>query len=185
MNWVVMAFRRNYTLDQIHTLICASEGRRSPVSGEPGHLVCLHADGRTRTTADRRAKTVIVLAETLEKSRSMNPADGFITQTGSSPGVDSRFTTRLDLVKAVFCALNGPTGQAKLSEFDSDATKQRITFRADVQPIIKNVERYTKATSVLERGLTASAVFLVIDRPGTSSSGEIHVQTAFPVDVST
>ena len=114
----------------------------------------------------------------------MNPADGFITQTGSSPGVDSRFTTRLDLVKAVFCALNGPTGQSKLSEFDSDATKQRITFKADVQPIIKNVERYTKATSRLERGLTASAVFLVIDRLGTPSTGELHVQTAFPVNVS-
>ncbi|MEZ6130743.1 MAG: hypothetical protein R3C59_18820 [Planctomycetaceae bacterium] len=177
-------YKRTYTLDQVHRLICSSEGRNSPKSGQAGHTVSLHADGRTGTTADQRSKTVIILAGTIEESRAMDPADGFDVITGASPGVDSRFTTRLDLVKAVCWGLNSPAGQNKLAEFDSSSSLQRVTFTAPISPSISNIERYTKSTGVIERGLTASAVFLVIDRLGTSASGEIHIQTAFPKNVS-
>lgn len=178
-----MPYRRAYTMDQVHTLICDSEGRSSATSGQAGHPVSLHADGRTATTADLRSKSVIYLAETIEQSRAMNPADGFGTITGSSPGVDSRFTTRLDLVRAVCQALNGSVGQSKLSEFDTIPTQNRITFTAPLTPSVRNIERFTKVTSTLEKGLKANSVFLVIDRFGPATDCAIHLQTAFPKDV--
>ncbi len=179
-----MSYKRTYTLDHIHRMICNSEGRQSPTSGKTGHTVTLHADGRTGTTADKRSTTVIILAATIEESRTMDPADGFDVITGSSPGVDSRFTTRLDIVKAVCQGLNSPIGQNKLAEFDTNSSQKRVAFTAPLSPPITNVERFTKSTGNLERGLTASSVFLVVDRLGTSASGEIHIQTAFPKGVS-
>ena len=115
----------------------------------------------------------------------MDPKDGFETVTRRSPGVDSRFTTRLDIVKAVYQALNGSTGQIKLAELDAHPTQNRITFTAPLSPAIRNIERFTKATSLLERGATANSVFLVIDRIGMPSADQIHIQTAYPEDIVT
>lgn len=179
-----MAYQRTYTLNEVHNLICASEGRSSPKTGASGHAVGLHADGRG-STSDGRSHTVIHLAETIEKSRTMNPSEGVSVVTPSwSPGQDSRFTTRLDMVKAVCAGLNSTTGQNKLAEFDTSSSTQRVVFSAPVSPSIKNVERFIKSTGMLERGKTASAVKLIIDRMGTSSAEAIHIQTAFPESVS-
>lgn len=179
-----MSYRRYYSMDQVHTLICESEGRESPTNaGKHGHTVNLHADGRHGTTSDKRSRTVIMLAATIEQSRAMDPSQGFSVISEWSPGVDSRFTSRLDLVKAASQGLNGPTGQNELSRFDADSALKRITFTAPLSPSIGNVERFTKATSLLERGLMARSVFLVIDRLGTSADGRIHIHTVFPKDV--
>lgn len=179
-----MAYKRTYTLNEVHDLICACEGRNSPKTGAPGHAIGLHADGRA-SASDGRSHTVIYLAETIEESRKMDPSEGISVVTPDwSPGQDSRFTTRLDMVKAVCAGLNSAEGQNKLAEFDTSPSKKRVIFSAPVSPAIKNVEKFIKATGDLQRGRTATAVKIIVDRLGASTAGAIHIQTAYPENVS-
>lgn len=177
-----MPLKRHYTMSEVHELINASEGRRPKAKEDGGHTVSLHADGRTGTVADGRRKTAIVLADTIEKSRSMDPKDGFIALSSDEKDVDARFTSRLGLIKAVTAALNGIEGQTALEKVQTG--KPRATFIAPLSPPIKGIERYTKATGVLERDLRATSLFVKINRLGNGKTAKLHLQTAYPKDVS-
>lgn len=176
-----MPLKRNYTMSEVHELITASEGRRPKAKEDGGHTVKLHADGRTGTVADGRKETAIVLADTLEKTRKMDPSEGFIALSSDEKDVDARFTSRLDLIKAVTAALNSPVGQTALEKVQTG--KPRATFVAPLTPAISNIERYTKATGSLERGLRATSVFVKINRLGNGKTAKLHLQTAYPKDV--
>lgn len=172
-----MPYKRTFTLQEVHDLICESEGRDSPATGASGHTVSLHADGRDDIR--HRDKTTILLAESVEKSRQMNPQDGFKVKKQKKPGQDSRFTSRADMVKAVYQALNSGAGQAFLQRFDADSSLNRNVESIPLSTPIKNIERHTKSTGVIERGLVCHSVKLIVDRHGDT----IHLQTAFPDNV--
>lgn len=174
-----MAFKRTYTLQEVHDLICESEGRDSPTTGASGHSVNLHAD--MRENISHRNTQTIILAATIDQTRAMNPAQGIITNVNKKPGKDSRFTSRGDMVKAVYQAINSGAGQGELQRFDVDSALNRVTCEIALTKPIKRIERHTKSTGTVERDLVAYSVFLVIDRMGSG----IHLQTAFPGDVRT
>ncbi|MCA9061719.1 MAG: hypothetical protein KDA96_01590 [Planctomycetaceae bacterium] len=178
-----MALKRHYTLSEVHDLICESEGRRPKAGEDGGHTVALHGDGRTGTAADGRMKQKIILAGTIEESRAMDPADGFALLSTDEKDVDARFTSRLALVKAVTAALNGPEGQLALGKIEGNG-KPRATFIAPLSPGIGGVESYVRKDGALQRGLTANSLFVKINRIGNGRTARLHLQTAYPKDVS-
>ncbi len=177
-----MPLKRFFTMSEVHELIYESEGRRPKASEDGGHTIGLHGDGRTGTVADGRPTTAIILAETIEKSRGMDPSEGFVLLSSDAKDVDARFTSRLDLIKAVTAALNSPEGQAALEKIEGNG-KPAATFVAQLSPGITNVERYIRMTGVLKRGLTATSLFVKINRVGNGRTARLHLQTAYPKDV--
>lgn len=105
-----MPLKRNYTMSEVQDLLYQSEGRRPLVKEDGGHTVNPHGDGRSGTVADGRRQTAIILAETIDKSRAMDPSEGFAVISTDEKDIDARFTTRLDLIKAV----NSAAGQTAL-----------------------------------------------------------------------
>ncbi|MEW4490591.1 hypothetical protein AB1L42_21075 [Thalassoglobus sp. JC818] len=172
-----MSYQRIYTYQQIHDLLCESEGRPSPKSNKDGHSIGLHADGRQDIT--NRDHTVIILAQTIEQSRRMDPKDGVRIETNWAPGVDSRFTSRADIVKALHQALNSGLGQGMLQQFDVNKSQKEAKKVIPLAKPIPRIERFKKSTGAIERGLVAHAVFLYILRLGDG----IHLQTFYPSDV--
>lgn len=174
-----MSFKRPYTLQEVHDMLCESEGRDSPTTAQPGHSIGLHADMRTDIT-DLRRTTVIQLAQTVEQTRALPPG-GISYINNFAPGTDSRFTSRADMVRAVHQALNSGAGQNELLRFDADSNLKRVTCEIALATPVKNIERFQKNTGTTTGGLFAHSVFMVIDRMGTG----IHIQTAYPKDVRT
>lgn len=179
-----MTYKRTFTRQQVHDLICESELRVPPTPQPPGpgHTLKYHSDMRT-DIADRRAGRIIYLAETIEESRLMEPTTGISEFSNYAPGVDSRFTTRLDLVNALHEALNSPAGQNKLQEFDADPVQKKADFTYRLASPIGNVERYDRLTGQIARGLRASAVFVLLYRLSGPPECGLHLQTAYPKDV--
>lgn len=177
-----MALQRFYTMSEVHDLLYESEGRRPKAKEDGGHTISFHGDGRTGTVADGRPTTAIVLASTIEESRKMDPRDGVVLLSTDEKDVDARFTSRLDLIKAVTAALNGPQGQAALGKIEGNG-KPAATFVAQLNPAIRNVERYIRSTGILERGLTATSLFVKINRVGNGRTAKLHLQTAYPKDI--
>ncbi len=177
-----MTLKRHYTMSEVQTLLYESEGRRpKPSEKDSGHTVSLHGDMRT-SASDGRPTTAIILAATIEESRLMDPADGFVLLDSDEKDVDARFTTRLDLIKAVTAALNSSEGQIALGKIDGNG-KPAATFIATLSPPVMNVERFTKLTGKLERGLKATSLFVKICRIGNGKTARLHLQTAYPKDV--
>jgi hypothetical protein len=177
-----MTYQRIFTRQQVHELIYQSESRESPTSGAPGHTLALHGDMRT-DVADQRVGRIIHLAETIEKSRGMDPALGISAFANYVPGVDGRFTSRLDLLLGLHEALNSRTGQNALREFDANPGKKRVSFTAPLASPVGDVERYVKATGRVERGLRAYAIFVILDRLSGPPECGLHLQTAYPQDL--
>ena len=177
-----MPYKRSFTLQEVHDLLYESEGRPSPKTGASGHTMALHGDMR-HDVSDQRVGQILHLAETIEQSRAMDPIHGFTTVANYAPGLDGRFTSRLDLIKALHQALHSNQGQNKLLELDGNPGTMRVIFTAPLTTPIKNVERHTKATGVTDRSLTAHSVFVILDRLGTTSECRIHLQTAYPTNL--
>jgi len=179
-----MTYKRTFTRQQVHDLICESELRvpPTPQPPRPGHTLKYHSDMRM-DIADQRADWIIHLAETIEESRLMDPSAGFSPLPMYTPGTDSRFTTRLDLVNALHEALNSPEGQNKLQEFDADPVQKKVAFTYRLASPIGNVERYDKLTGQIARGLRAFEVFVLLYRLSGPPECGLHLQTAYPKDV--
>ncbi len=94
-----MPLKRHYTMSEVQTLLYESEGRRPKTGADEGHTVSRHGDMRP-SAADGRPVVALILAETIEESRAMDPADGSKLLWKDEKEVDARFTTRLDLIKA-------------------------------------------------------------------------------------
>ncbi len=177
----MMLYRRQYSKSDVQDLIYQSESRRLAPNRPAGHTVSLHADMRQDVT-DRRQSNIIHLAATVEEGRQMDPAATFSNVPASFvPPTDSRFTSRKDLILAVHSALNSMIGQGKLGQFDSNASTNRVTFKAPLNPPVGEIERYRDSSGDHATGLSAHSVFLVVDR---LPDGQIHLQTAYPADVS-
>ncbi|TWT47013.1 hypothetical protein KOR42_42810 [Thalassoglobus neptunius] len=174
-----MSYQKTYTYQEVHDLLCESEGRPSPKSKQDGHAIGLHADGREDIT--HRNKTVLILAETIEQSRRMDPKNGVRIENKWAPGVDSRFTSRADMVKALYQAINSGAGQSLLQQFDVNKSQKEAKKVIPLAKPIPRIERFTKSTGAIERGLFAHAVFLYILRLGSG----VHLQTFYPSDVRT
>ena len=110
-----MPYNRRYSLDAIHQILCDSERRKRPSGGaEPGHAITQHADGRS-DVVDKRHRSIIHLFATLEETRASGPIPNGYVVPPKAIGRDSRFLSRLDLIRSIYQALNSPTGQAELA----------------------------------------------------------------------
>src|SRR5262245_14028626 len=110
-----MPYDRIYTLSEVGRILYESELRPRPTTGMPGHALGQHGDLRD-DIMDKRYRPVILLAATLEESRSMSPEDGVGTPIAPhklEPS-DGKFLSRKDQIMAVHEALNSPGGQQVL-----------------------------------------------------------------------
>jgi hypothetical protein len=194
-----MPYNRAYSLNDVHEILCASEGRLRPgvpiANAQPGHPITQHADGRA-DVLDKRYGTVILLHETIEQTRAEAPGAPRPRLAPYQPvRTDSRFLSRMDLIRAVYQALNSPEGQTKLCEL---ALSKTVTINANLSltatvgaefsshPVAKQGKKTVEAEgpSYLKIG-TATKVRLVVDLvvPPTPDCA-IHIHTAFPTEVS-
>lgn len=176
-----MPYKRPYGKTEVHELLYESESRPSPKTGKGGHTVKYHADGRA-DISDRRQEIVYHLPDSVDKFKTMSGPSS-TTIPGRAPAKDSRFTSRKDLVMAVWQGLNSGDGQNALARFDADRNLARVTFGARLGTPIKRVERFSTSTSTIETGLVAHSIFFIIDRLGDPKGCQIHIQSAYPKDV--
>lgn len=193
-----MPYNRRYSLDEVHQILCDSERRKRPSGGsELGHAITRHADGRS-DILDKRYRSVIHLFATLEETRASGPIPNGSLAPSKFVGGDSRFLTRMDVIRAVYQALNSPTGQTKLAEL---ATGPSVTItvpldralgirgEAAVHPTIKTGTGKAKKAveapgpSAMRQGI-ALEVFVLIDRIAAGDpASAIHIHTAYPTSV--
>ena len=178
--------KRTYTRQEVAAMLYESESRQRPGTSNPdvkGHSLGLHADGRQDIT-DLRAETVFILGATIEESRTMDPADGIRVISTSPVGTDSRFTSRKDILLALWQGLNSSVGQAKLEQLDHNPSLPWAKFTAPLVPPIGKIERFRHAHDTAPTtGLTARGVFIYVC-PIPGRPGMLHLQTCYPVDVS-
>ncbi len=193
-----MPYNRGYSLDEIHRILCESERRERPSRGsELGHAITQHADGRG-DILDKRYRSVIHLFATMEQNRASGPIPNGLLAPSSFVGNDSRFFTRLDLIRAVYQALNSPIGQRELAGLASrpwvtiEVPLDRslgIRAEAAAHPTMRlgsgKAKKVSEARgpSTLRQGI-ALAVFVLIDRVRAGDPEcAIHIHTAYPAAV--
>jgi RHS repeat-associated protein len=98
-----LAFARVYSLDDARSMLGASEGRPSPVSGQPGHAQERHA---------------------------AMPNEALQKRATCEGGKRTTYDSRESQARALRDALNSSQGQAKLSQLDSNATLKRVSMKA-------------------------------------------------------
>src|SRR4051812_36252928 len=192
-----MPYDRVYTLQEVARILYESELRPSPRTGEPGHALGLHGDMRQDVT-DKRYKTVILLGETVEASRKMDPKLGVappIPPSKPEPK-DGKILSRKDMIRAVAEALNSPGGQAELRQLNGAESRVVISLKlvenagkikavACQHPMITQgsakhrVKVFAAGPSVYSEGI-ADTVTLVVDKlPPPNLACDIHIQTAY------
>ena len=124
-----MPYNRRYTPNQVHDILCASDRRPRPgtlIGNAPlGHPISQHGDSRSNIL-DKRYRSVILLHETLAETRSAVPQSSLPSVRPSrAVEEDSRFLSRMDIIRGVCHALNSPDGQRELSKL---ATQPRATI---------------------------------------------------------
>ncbi len=193
-----MPYNRHYGQNEVHEMLCASERRKRPTGGSNlGHPITQHGDARSNLL-DKRYQSVILLHETIDRTRSASPIPNPMLAPSKPVRDDSRFLTRLDLIRAVCQALNSPAGQHELSRLTFQPTvsievplDRSLGIRAEAagHATAKVGSGKNKATveaqgpSSLRLGI-ALGVFVLVDRvkPGDPTCA-IHVHTAYPTEV--
>jgi hypothetical protein len=193
-----MPYNRPYSQNEVHDILCASERRTRP-SGGPnlGHAITQHGDARS-DILDKRYQSVILLHETLDKTRAAAPFPSPMLAPSKPVPNDSRFLSRLDLIRAVFRALNSPAGQLELSKLNSHPTvsidvalDRSLGIKAEAagHPTAKIGTGRHKTTveahgpSSLRQGI-ALGVFVLVDRVQAGDPAcAIHIHTAYPTQV--
>jgi hypothetical protein len=193
-----MPYNRLYSQHEVHEILCASERRTRPAGGPHlGHPITQHGDGRS-DVLDKRYRSVILLHDTLDKSRASAPFPAPPLAPNKPVGNDSRFLTRVDLIRAVSHALNSPKGQLELSKLGTlptvsvDVPLDRslgIQAEAAGHSVAKVGTGKAKTTveahgpSSYTRGV-ALGVFLLVDRVKAGDPAcAIHIHTAYPTAV--
>jgi hypothetical protein len=193
-----MPYNRQYSQNEVHEILCASERRTRPTGGPNlGHPITQHGDGRLNIM-DKRYQSVILLHETIEKTRSSSPIPNGMLAPSKPVRDDSRFLSRLDLIRAVCRALNSPAGQRELAKLASQPTvsievplDRSLGIRAEAagHATAKVGSGHHKTIveaqgpSSLRLGI-ALGVFVLVDRvrPGDPTCA-IHIHTAYPTEV--
>jgi hypothetical protein len=193
-----MPYNRHYSQNEVHEILCASERRTRPTGGPNlGHPITQHGDARANIL-DKRYRTTIILHETLEQTRAANPISTPLVAPSKPARDDSRFLSRLDLIRAVHQALNSPKGQLELSKLaiqpgiSIDLPLDRtlgIQAEAAGHPVAKVGTGSAKTAveaqgpSSYQRGV-ALGVFVLVDRVRPNDPAcEIHIHTAYPTAV--
>lgn len=188
-----MPYNRRYSLDEVHQILCESERRERPSGGrELGHPITRHADGR-RDILDGRHRSVIFLFATLEENRASGPIPNGSLAPRRPVGRDSRFVSRIGLIRAVFQALNSPAGQIELARL---ASERSITFATPLDRSLgiraeaagnptadRSGTTASRRRPSLRQG-TALGVFVLVDRVAKRDPAcAIHIHTAYPTEV--
>jgi len=192
-----MPYDRVYTLQEVARILYESELRPSPKTGEIGHALGLHGDMRQDVT-DKRFRPVILLGETVEASRKMDPKLGVAPSIPPSKPEpkDGKILSRKDMIRAVAEALNSPGGQAELRKLNGAEDRVVITMKlvenagkikvaACQHPMInqgtgKNkVKVFAAGPSFYSEGI-ADTVTMVVDKlPPPNLECDVHIQTAY------
>jgi hypothetical protein len=113
-----MPYARQYSLHEVHEILCKSERRTRPKAagggGQRGHAIAQHGDMR-ENILDKRYWTITLKYQTIEEGLKYGPIPPVVMPPSKPVGSDSRFLRRLDLIRAVAQALNSPKGQTELS----------------------------------------------------------------------
>ena len=200
-----MARAKRYSRDEVNAILQESEGRRSPVSGEPGHALSRHVGVGGYQVSDRlrpelgasSATRPIVMhpsgkiaSETDHREIWRNLTPGATTRTLKAEyrrmyeNNVSRSGSFLDLQQAVIAGrylLNAAGGQAELAKLDSGA-EHRVAIELSMNAVEwiygawkMNYACHGNDVTHLE---DFSKSFMLVDRLDT---GGIHIQTFFPV----
>jgi hypothetical protein len=196
-----MPYNRPYSQHEVHEILWDSECRTRPTAsaghGQRGHAITQHGDGRANVL-DKRYWTITLKHQTLEEGRKYGPIPPVVMPPSTPVGSDSRFLSRLDLIRAVTHALNSPSGQIELSKLFTQPTvmidvplDRSLGIRAEqaghavakigTGKAKKTVEAH--GPSSYTRGV-ALGVFLLVDRVKTNDPAcAIHIHTAYPTAV--
>ncbi len=181
-----MPYNRRYTQNEVHEILCASERRARP-TGSPhlGHPITQHGDGRSNIL-DKRYRSVILLHATLEETRAASPLPIPMLAPNQIPDEDSRFLTRLDLIRAVSEALNSTTGQIELRKLATERTvKIHVPLDRSLGIQAETASRTLAGTGPPShrRGM-ALRVFVLVNRiKANDPACTIHIHTAYPTAV--
>ncbi len=197
-----MPYNRRYTPSQVHDILCASDRRPRPgtlIGNAPlGHPISQHGDSRSNIL-DKRNQSVIPLHETLAETRSAVPQPP-LPSVRRSRAVedDSRFLSRMDMIRGVCHALNSPDGQRELSKL---ATQLKATIEVPLDRGL-NIQAETSRHPIASSGSGKSKTVVEVQGPSFYKKGialgifvlvyrvepptpacEIHVHTAYPTVV--
>jgi hypothetical protein len=190
-----MPYNRRYNQAEVHDILCASERRVRPAGGTAiGHPITQHGDGRG-DILDKRHKSVILLHESAEQTRQATPIPSPTITPDNAVPKDSRFLSRLDLVRAVTQALNSTAGQFELSKL---TTQRSVTIKLPLDRSLGiQAEAAAHPTATVGTGHAArkietagpsshrqgvaSGVIVVVDRVRVGDPDcAIHIHTAYP-----
>lgn len=188
-----MPAARPYESFEVRKMLQDAEGNASPVTGQGAHSRTLHAiafnapgvpvmTGASKTDMlDRTHK------RPGESNSQFNSRDG-------KPKT-SAFKSLLDQADAATQALNSPTGQSALAEFDNHVSylghRLRVTLKVAAIRQFGFLDGFPEtATPMLMARKTAPAiekpmggaagVMLILD--GIGGSNVVHIQTCYPLD---
>jgi hypothetical protein len=196
---------KRYTRDDVNAILHESEGRRSPVSGEPGHALSRHvavdgyqisdrlrpelgASSRTRPIVMHPSGVIASEADHREIWRGLTPGVTTKTLKGEYRRMYEDYVMRsgsfLSLAQSVIVGrylLNASAGQAELVKLDSRA-EDRVAIELSMNAVEwidgawkMNYACHGNDITHLE---DFSKAFMLVDR---LEHDKIHVQTFFPV----
>lgn len=200
-----MARARRYSREDVNEILQESEGRRSPVSGEPGHALSKHVGVAGYQISDRLRPELGASSTTrpiimYERGGIASEPDTRqvwreITPTATTKQLKAEYrrmfedyVTRsgsfLDLQQAIIVGrylLNAAGGQAELAKLDA-GTEDRVAIELSMNAVEwvygawkMNYACHGNDVTHLEDFKKA---FMLVDR---ISTGGIHIQTFFPV----
>lgn len=199
-----MARAKRYSKDEVNAALQESEGRRSPVSGEPGHALARHVGVGGYQISDRLRPELGSSSTT--RPIVMHPSGKIASETDHreiwrslTPGATTKslkseyrqmyedYVTRsgsfLDLQQAVIVGrylLNASGGQAELARLDSGA-EDRVAIKLSMNAVEWIYGSWKMNYACHGNDITHledfSKAFMLVDR----LDGGIHIQTFFPV----
>ena len=200
-----MARARRYSRDEVNAILNESEGRLSPVSGEPGHALSRHVGVGGYQISDRLRPELGASSTT--RPIVMHPSGKIASEADHreiwrnlTPGVTTKalkaeyrrmyenYVTRsgsfLDLQQAVIVGrylLNAAGGQAELAKLDSGA-EARVAIELSMNAVEWIYGAWKMNYACHGNDITHledfSKAFMLVDR---LDADRIHVQTFFPV----
>jgi hypothetical protein len=200
-----MPHAHNYSQQEFLNLLLASEGRNSPVSGEPGHCRSLHIGQDGMQISDRLqgklssdathpiimgpGGSVVPENQSREIWRGLNPG----TKTADLKNAYSSFIDNaksnsgafLDLQQALVLGrytLNCATGQGELAKLDLAAVPTRVRIQIDLNGIMSAEGAWKMNFATTANDITHvcdfNHVFMLLDR---IDGANMHLQTFYPI----
>ena len=198
-----MPLAHAYSKQDFSDLLLASEGRNSPVSGEPGHCMSLHIGQSGLQISDRLvnklssdanhpiimgpAGSVVPENQSRDIWRTLNPGSNTAQLKGAHSNLidnaKSNSGSFLDLQQALMVGryvLNCALGQTELAKLDAATT--RVSIRTNLNAFMSAEGTWKMYFASTDEDVTHVAdfnqVFMLVDK---IDAGTLHLQTFYPI----